>query len=141
MLGRLTEGIKNLPGQSRTFDAPLTTRTMKLTRPQVMIFHAFKNRQHIIPAPARIALGSPAIVISTLTTHVNHAVNRGAATEHAATRITQLAAIESGIGFSPVTPVSARITNAVEITDRNVYPVIIVWPTRLKQQDAMFRIR
>ena len=51
---RVAKRIEDFPGQARGLHPPLAPRTMKRTRASVVIFHAFKQRQDLIPAPALI---------------------------------------------------------------------------------------
>ena len=51
---RVAKRIQDFPRQARGLDPPLTPRAMKRTRTGVVIFHPFKQRQDIIPAPALI---------------------------------------------------------------------------------------
>ena len=132
--------IQNFPGQPRGLHTPLAPCTMKRTPTRVMVFHPFKQREHIIPAPTFITQRSPTIVVCTLATHINHAVNRRAAAKHTPARITQLATVKTRISLGAIAPVCARVTDTVQIPHRDMNPVPVIWPTRFKQQNAIIWI-
>ena len=113
---------------------------MKLAFTTVMVFHALIQRQEIFPAPTGIAQRCPAIVVCALAAHINHAVDRRTAAQHATTRITELATIQSGISLSAVTPIGARVADAVQIANGDMDPVPVILAAGLKQQHTIFRI-
>ena len=62
----------------------------RLGQPQVR-FGALEYRQHVVPAPARAAECGPVVIVVARTAHVQHRVDRTAATERAALRHVGLA--------------------------------------------------
>ena len=82
----------------------------------------------------------PLVVVLRLAAHVDHAVDRGAAADHLAARIVEGAAAETGFGLGLEQPIRARIADAVEITNRDVDPVVIVITAGLQEQDLVRRI-
>ena len=65
-------------------------------RPLVLV--AEEVGQHVVPRPALAARLAPQVVVARLAAHVDHAVDGGAAAEHAAARIGEAAAVEAGLG-------------------------------------------
>ncbi len=76
------------------------------------------------------------VVVGLLAAHIDHAVDGGAAAEHAPARIVERAAGKAFLTFRAEAPVGARIAHAVEITDGNAHPDVIVLAARLEQQHA-----
>src|SRR4030095_12317495 len=75
-----------------------------------------------------------------LAAHVNHAVDAAGPAQSLAARIAQAAAVQAGVGFRVVEPIGARIADAVEVTDRDVDPVVVVTPPRFQQQHPLRRV-
>ena len=116
-------------------------RTVVLTGAGEVVFAGLEQRQHIVPRPARIAFARPTIVVACLAAHVDHAVDRRAAAQHLAPWITQAATTQAALCFGLEAPVGARVTDAEQVTDRNVNPRIVVAPAGFEQQHALLRIR
>ncbi len=76
------------------------------------------------------------IVVARLAAHVDHAVDRRAAAEHAAARVIEGAAIQPGLGLGLEAPIGARIVLRIEIADRHMDPDVIVAAAGLEQQHA-----
>ncbi|MCY1523107.1 hypothetical protein D9M68_579920 [compost metagenome] len=137
---RLLEGIQQRPRQALALHPPFAAGAVQFADAAEMVLHAVEQRQQLLPAPARIALGHPLVVVAGLATHIDHAVDRGAATEHLAARVLQGAAVEAGHGIGCEAPVGARIADAVEVADGDVDPGVVVRPAGLQQQDAIGRV-
>ena len=101
-----------------------------------------KIRQHVRPAP-RVVAGcrGPRVVVARLATHVDHAVDAGAAAENLAARIQQIASVQAGFGLGAIAPVGARIADAAQIAHGNVDPRIVVRTTGFDEQHATLGIR
>src|SRR5690606_34038565 len=97
LLRRLTEGVQYLPRQTLTLDPPLSRRAVELAVSRVVVFHFLEDGQDVFPAPARIALRCPAVVISGLASHVDHAIDGGTSAQDTASRIAQAAVVDAGI--------------------------------------------
>jgi hypothetical protein len=165
LLCRLRKGIEDVPAQALLFDAPFATRhataqgvevtargqicgrqqfrlaafgAVKLVGAFVVVFMQLEIGQRLLPAPLVVAGDlRPLLVVARLAAHVDHAVDAGAAAEHAAARVAQLAAVQSGIFLGEIHPVGARVANAVQVTHRDVDPVVVVFFARLHQQDPL----
>src|SRR5450830_1494362 len=132
----VTEGVQNLPRQPLLFNAPFTTAAMKSVAAQMMIFTFLEQGQDLIPAPAVIAAQlRPFIIITRLTTHVDHAVDGRTATQYLATWINQTAAVQTRISLTTVQPVGARIIDAIQVTDRDVNPDVIILGASFNKQN------
>src|SRR5438477_6031467 len=125
----LAHRIENRPGQPLLLYPQFAIPAVERFTKTVMAFRLAEQRQHVIPAPARIAELPPVIIIARLPAHVDHAVDRRTATHDLATRIRERSAIESVFRGGLVAPVGARIAHAIEIADGNVNPVIIIGTT------------
>src|SRR4029077_18739645 len=101
-----------------------------------MIDMPAKVRPHIVPRPAGQAELAPMIVVTGLTEHVDHAVDRRRAADHLAARIVKTPAIEARFGLRLEQPVSARVTDGKKIANRNMKPDPVVFAARLQLQHA-----
>ena len=134
--GRLPERVQHRPFDAWLLDAPLVAGAVEGVGAAVIVLMAHEVRQHVVPAPARVAAiafaVAPAVVVLALAAHVDHAVDRGASAEHLAARIADRATVEPRLGFGRVAPVSARIADAVEIADRHADPQVVIVHRRLR---------
>src|SRR5665213_234701 len=133
---RLAERVEDFPRQAHRLDTPFAAAAVMRVGAEHVMLRALEIRQHIVPGPAQIALLPPAVEIARLAAHVDHAVDRGAAAQHAAARIIERAAVESGLGLRLEAPIGARIVLGVKIADRDSYPDVIVLAAGLEQQDG-----
>src|SRR5210317_1065064 len=100
----------------------------------MVIFMCGEITLDVCPTPLLIArYVCPVLIISRLATQIQHRINTRTTAEHLATGITQLPAIQTYIRFGLVHPVSALITNTVEIADRYMNPVVVILTTRFNQ--------
>ncbi|MNV79421.1 hypothetical protein D3C71_1729740 [compost metagenome] len=113
---------------------------MHLIGALVEILALFEERQHVIPAPAGTAHLSPEVVVAGLAAHVDHAVDRRAAAEQFSAWVAERAAVQAIFLLGRKTPVSARVVDAVEITDRDMDPVVVVIAAGFQKQDAIARV-
>ena len=115
---------------------------VQFVRAEVMVFVHFEVGQAVIPTPTRVAGdGRPLVVVARLAAHVNHAVDAGATAQHLAARVAQAATIEARSGLSVIEPIGARVTYAIQIADRNMHPVVIVFAAGFDQQHPLGRVR
>jgi hypothetical protein len=135
LAGGFAEGVQDFPRQALALDAPLAAAAVDRAGAAVVVFAVPEQGQHVFPAPGRIAgeVG-PAVVVSGLAAHVDHAVDRGTAAQHLAARVDQRASGQSGVGLGAEQPVGARIVDAVEIADGDVDPQVIVLAAGFDQQ-------
>ena len=96
---RLAEGIEDFPGQPLLLHPPFAAAVVDGAVAGEVVLHAEEQRQQVVPAPAGVALGGPAVVVAGLAAHVDHAVDRRAAAEHAAAGVLDGAAVEAGNGL------------------------------------------
>ena len=110
---------------------------MRFSGALVVVFVEFEVGQALIPAPLRVVGdGRPLVVIARLAAHVNHAVDAAATPQHFATGVSQRSAVQTCGRFCFVQPIGAWIANAIQITNRDVYPVVIVSLAGLNQQNT-----
>src|SRR6266702_8482697 len=147
---RFAERVQDIPLKTLLFDAPLATarmhfcnggriaveQTALLGVELIKVFMRHEVLQRVIPCPFGIPRQfGPVVVIARLATHVDHAVDTGTPTQRFATRIENLPAIESLVRLSAELPVSTRIADAVEITDGNVNPHVIIGTACFDQEN------
>lgn len=137
---RLLEGIEQLPGEPLAFYPPFAAGAVHFAGPGEMVLHPAEQRQQLSPAPARIAFGHPLVVVAGLATHVDHAIDRGASSEHLAARVLQGTTVEPGDLVGVEAPVGTRVADAVEVADGNVDPGIVVRAAGFQQQDTVGRV-
>src|SRR5690606_3669604 len=158
LLGRLGEGVKDVPVQALLFYPPLAAIAVQGGKPAgiarlvvgwpgaiavepVMVFVGLEIGQAVFPAPGVVARQcSPVIVALGLATHIDHAVDAGTAAQGFAARIAQHAAVEALVGLGVVQPVGARVAYAIQIAHRDVDPVVVVFAAGLDQQNSIGRI-
>ncbi|MCY1434916.1 hypothetical protein D9M71_509930 [compost metagenome] len=73
--GRCTESIEDRPRITLLFDPPLAFIAVCITGAAEMVFAGLEQRQHVFPGPAGVALLRPAVVVASLATHIDHAVD------------------------------------------------------------------
>ena len=137
---RLLESIQHIPAHARLFHAPLAAGGVQIAFSPIKVFRFQEIGQDVVPPPALAAELTPDVVVPRLAAHIDHAVDGGAAAKHLATRIDQRAAVQPRLFRRLETPVGARIVDAIEITDWNMDPVVIVVAARFQQQHAVVRI-
>ncbi|MNH25320.1 hypothetical protein D3C79_853080 [compost metagenome] len=113
---------------------PFTRTAVDITGTGKVVFAGFEQRQDIVPGPTGVALLGPPVVVTGLATHVDHAVDRGTAAEHLAPWITQGTPVEARLGFGLEAPVGTWVTDAIQVTHRNMNPRIVVFTARFEQQ-------
>ena len=93
-LGRCTlKRRQNRPGQALLLNAPFTALGMPGITQESVILVSEKGRHHVLPAPTGVTLITPSIIVSSLTPHVDHAVNGTTTSHHPPTRIIQRSVI------------------------------------------------
>src|SRR5690606_15337970 len=132
----LPKGIENLPRKALPFDPPLAAGTMRSACARMVVFDLLEQGKHVLPGPPRVALSGPAVVVGGLTPHVDHAVDGGASTQHAATRVAQTTAVQPGVGRGGVAPIGALVANAIEVANGNVDPPPVVATAGFQQQNT-----
>ena len=98
-------------------------------------------RQHVAPAPARIAERFPSVVVLGLAAHEDHGVDRARAAEELAARPVAGPSGERGLGLGAVHPVDARLEEALAVADRHLHPETLVAAARFEQQHAVASAR
>ena len=77
------------------------------------------------------------VVVGSLSAHVDHAVDRGTPSNQLAPRVGEGPAIQAFFGRCGIAPVGSGIAHAIEVTNRDVDPVVIVRAARFDQQNAV----
>ena len=73
------------------------TRAVQGIATALIVLGALEVGQHVIEAPARVALGGPLVVVPPVPAQVNHGVDRAGAAQHLAPGLITLAAIETAL--------------------------------------------
>src|SRR5690606_39965387 len=102
--------------------AQFPTAAMHLAFAQMVALRATEIAQDVIPSPARIAHLAPEVIVARLATHVDHAIDGGAATENLSSRIVQHPAVEACLRLRLVAPVQKRIAHGIEIAHGHMDP-------------------
>lgn len=126
--------------QALLFNPPLAAVAVKFRTAGKMVFALLEQWQDVFPAPAGIAFCGPTVVVPGLATHIDHAVDRRAATQHLASRIAQRTALQAFLGFGLEAPVGAWVADAEQVADGNVDPGVIVATASFEQQHTVGRI-
>ena len=58
--------------------------------------------------------------------HIDHGIDRRAATKHFTAGIANRPAVETELGFGLVTPIRAKVCDVVYIADRNINPEVVI---------------
>ena len=114
---------------------------MKFITTPFVVFRAFEQRQHVVPAPAVIAHLAPAVVILGLSPDIKQAVQGGGPAQHFAARPFNDPPVEPRIGLGFVAPVDLRIVDRFEVSNRDMYPRIPVATACFKQNHLVLGIR
>ena len=138
---RLAVVLQNFPREPLRLDPPLPSGTVRRVRAVKIILALAEHGQDGAPAPRGVSSDPrPFVVVARLAAQVEHRVDRRAAAKHFAARIKDRSSVQARVRLSSITPVGARVANAVEITDRNVDPDPVVARARLEQQHLDLRI-
>ena len=114
---------------------------MRVSGACMVVFVQFEVGQAVVPAPALVARGlCPLVIVARLSAHVNHAVDAAAPAQNFAARVVQRAAIQASSRLGLVKPIGTRVAHAIQITHRNVDPVVVVFAPSFDQQHAHARI-
>ncbi|MCY1524569.1 hypothetical protein D9M68_595090 [compost metagenome] len=141
LLRRGGKGFQDVPTQALRLHPPFASRAVVRVGAAVMVLAALEDRQHLVPAPRRIARqSSPILVVLALAAHVDHAVDRRAASQHAAARVNERTAAQPRLRRGPVHPVRAGVADAMQVPHRDMDPVVVVGAARLQQQHLHGRI-
>jgi hypothetical protein len=100
-------------------------------------FEALEVRQHLAPAPARVAQRAPVVEILGLATHEDHRIDRTRAAEHLAARPIALPAGQARLGLGAVHPVQARVVERQAVANRHADLKTPVAAAGLEQQHAV----
>ena len=70
----------------------------------LVVFCAFEQWQHVLVAPARVALGGPVVVVVAVAAGVDHGIDGAGPTHHLAARLEALAPVEASLRHGLVAP-------------------------------------
>src|SRR5246500_885271 len=138
--GRLRHVVKYIPLHAGSFHTPLAADSMMLRFAHKMIVKALEDWTHVIPAPAGEAQLTPVVIISSLSAHRNHGIDRGRTADHPAPRIFQRPAVKARFALCLEHPVRPRIANGEKIADRNMKADQVVVATGLQNQNTAVAI-
>jgi hypothetical protein len=118
----------------RALERPV--RAVRRRRAALVALAADEVRQHVAPAPPRVAVARPAVVVLGLAAHVDQAVDRRAAAEPATARPVHAASVHPRIGVRREPPVVDRVEHRLAVPDRDVDPEVVVLGPRFEHQHA-----
>ena len=134
---RGTEQVEHLPAEPHPLDTQLAVPTVMRTRLALAPFAAQEMRQHVVPAPARVAELAPVVVVGGLAAHVDHAVDGRGTADHLAARVAQRSPVQARHRLGAIAPVGPRVAHGVEVADRDVEPDPVILAAGLEQQHRM----
>ena len=127
-------GMPQIGNRQRPADA------MEIVGAALLIFRFLEIGQHIVIAPAAVAVLAPAIVILVLAAHVEQAVDRARSAQHLAARLKHTSPVQSRLRLGLVHPVDGFFLEQLAVADRHVDPDIAVLRARLEQQHRIFSV-
>lgn len=134
-------GVQDLPAHTRPLDADLTTDAMPVVGAAEVVFQMFIDRQRLAwtvrttPKPSLVTGGlRPQVVVARLSAHVDHRVDRRAASDHTAPRIVNAAPGQAGVGLGRKAPIGAGIGDRVQIAHRHLDPKPVITAAGLYQE-------
>ena len=140
-------GIQDLPTHARPLDADLAAGAVPVVGAAEVVFQLLIDRQrlawtvHATPTPSLVA-GSlrPQVVVARLSAHVDHRVDRRAASDHAAPRVVNAAAGQAGVGLGREAPIGAGVGDCVQVAHRHLDPEPVVFAAGLDQEHTAIRV-
>jgi hypothetical protein len=94
LLRRLNEHRAEPVGAAQVHHVQRPARGVPGIGPALVVLRFQEVRQHVAPAPARVALGRPMVVVGVLATQVDHGVDGAGTAQHPPARLVALAAVE-----------------------------------------------
>ena len=95
-------------------------RAVVVGRAPHMVFGFFEIRQHIAPAPAGVARVAPVVKVALLAAHIDHGVERAAATQHLAAWPVRGTVAQRRVRLGGVHPVVLRVGECHAVTQRHL---------------------
>ena len=147
LLGRVPPSVENGPVDSPLLDPQFAADrsvlrcSVAVVGAVLVVLRALEDRQHVVPTPAAIAELRPVVVVAGLPAHVDHGIDRRAATEHLAAGVADGPAVQTALRRGLETPVRARIADRVQVADRDVDPEVVVVPSGFDQEHALSGVR
>ncbi|MNN85782.1 hypothetical protein D3C81_2031120 [compost metagenome] len=109
---------------------------MQRATQSLVVLGFFEVRKNIVKGPAHTAIGRPAVVILTLTTDVDHRIQRVSAAERACLHHGNRAVVGMGFRFCLVRNGTLR-THQPEVTAIHANEQVFVMGAFFKQQHAL----
>ena len=96
--------------------------------------------QHVLPGPARVALGGPMVVVLVLAADIDHRVDRTGPAQPSAARLVTQPAVQPGLRHRIEGPVDLTVRLADRETDRAMDQHALVDGAGLEQQHLRLRV-
>ena len=140
-------GVEDLPAHPWPLDGDLTPGAVPLVGSAEIVFQLLVERQCLAgrvraaPTPPFVTGGlGPQLVIACLTAHVDHRVDRRAATEHPASRVDDAAAGQPRVGLGGEAPIGAGVGDRIQVANRHLDPEPVVFAPGLDQEHPVIGV-
>ena len=100
----------------------------------LVVLRALEERQHLVPAPADVALGGPGVVVARHAAHVDHGVHRARAAQYLAARLVAAPAAQARLRHGLEAPVGAPELRQQRQAGRAVDQHAVVGRARFQQR-------
>jgi hypothetical protein len=114
---------------------------VKIIRAAMLVFGFLEIGQHVVKAPAMVAVLTPAVVVLVLTADIEQAVDRTRSAQHLAARLKHASPVQSRLRLGLVHPVDGLLLEQPAISERHVNPKVGIPWAGLEQQHRISSIR
>ena len=139
--GGIDERFRQRIGVPPIGDRQRTAGAMEIVAAARLVLSLLEVRQHVVIAPAEIAVLTPAIVVLMLAADIKQAVDRTRSAQNLAARLKDVASVEPRLRLGLVHPVDRFFLEQAAIAERDVDPQMRVFRPGLEQQHGMFAVR
>ena len=134
---RLDEGRRQRIGVQHVGHRQRAAGAVIIIGAALLVFGLLEIGQHVVKAPAGVAVLAPAIVILVLAANIEQAVDRTRSAQHLAARLKHLASVQPRLGLGLVHPVDGLFLEQLAVAERHVDPEIAVLRAGFQQQHRM----
>ena len=135
------EGRRERIGMAKFGHRQRAADAVKIVGAALLVFGLLEIGQHVVIAPALIAVLAPAIVVLVLAANIEQAVDRTRSAQHLAARLKHGSPVQSRLGLGLVHPVDGFFLEQPAIAERHVDPEIGILRAGLEQQHRILAVR
>ena len=103
-------------------DAERPARAAPVVGVALVVLRLTEVGQHVVVAPAGVALLPPLVEVSGLAADVDQAIDRARSAHHLSARRDDVAAVTFGLRLGLVAPVEAAVSEQLSVAERNAQP-------------------